>query len=273
MEIKTSIQGWLIYITMVFYFCAAAGYLINSLRKKESGTVEILSSLLYFLGFITACLSVGYRSYKTGHIPMQNLFEVFLVLGVLVYPISMFCRGFLGIGLIWADLIIGLLVLFPAGFVFSEKVSKLAPALQSPFFGPHVAAYMLGYIFHTKGAIQAGMRLAGKVRPSDVSLLSYESASYRLTKIGFPFLTLGLILGAVWAQRAWGRYWGWDPKEMWSLATWLIFVFYFHFRIVYKQTKPKVSAFILILGFAGIITTLLWVNLSRLFPGLHSYAF
>jgi len=89
---------------------------------------------------------------------------------------------------------------------------------------------------------------------------------------GFPLLTLGLILGSYWGKKAWGDYWGWDPKELWSLASWLVYVGYFHFRYMFGKKYPQINSIWAIAGMFVIIVTLLWVNLSRLFPGLHSYA-
>jgi ABC-type transport system involved in cytochrome c biogenesis permease subunit len=89
---------------------------------------------------------------------------------------------------------------------------------------------------------------------------------------GFPLLTLGLILGSVWGKLAWGDYWGWDPKELWSLASWLVYVGYFHFRCMFGKTRPSINSIWAIVGMAVIVITLLWVNLSKLFTGLHTYA-
>jgi ABC-type transport system involved in cytochrome c biogenesis permease subunit len=97
-------------------------------------------------------------------------------------------------------------------------------------------------------------------------------ATHRLVRLGFPLLTLGLVLGAWWGKLAWGDYWHWDPKEMMSLATWLIYVGYFHFRAIHGRRHRRVSALLALAGLAGIIVTLLWVNLGRIFDGLHSYA-
>jgi ABC-type transport system involved in cytochrome c biogenesis permease subunit len=100
----------------------------------------------------------------------------------------------------------------------------------------------------------------------------YDRSVYRLVCLGFPFLTAGLLSGALWGKQAWGDWWNWDPKELWSLATWLLYVAYFHVRAILPHRRPRVEACIVVLGLALIVITLLWVNLSRLFPGLHSYA-
>jgi ABC-type transport system involved in cytochrome c biogenesis permease subunit len=89
---------------------------------------------------------------------------------------------------------------------------------------------------------------------------------------GLPLLTAGLLLGSVWGQQAWGDYWGWDPKELWSLVSWLLYVGYLHFRSLYGSRHARLNSLWVIAGILAVLITLIWVNLSRLFPGLHNYA-
>jgi ABC-type transport system involved in cytochrome c biogenesis permease subunit len=262
MQIKFTFQGLLIYITIGAYLLA---FLAALLRCQKVGHI------LYVFGFAVAALAFGYRWYDVHHIPFQNLFEVFLSLAVLVYPISLFSHRVLRIGGFTADMLIGAIVLFPAGFVFSAEPQQLPPALQSWLFAPHVAVYMLSYIFMAKASFQAVCQLAGFTQ-KDERLLPYEDATYRMICAGFPLLTLGLILGSVWGKLAWGDYWGWDPKELWSLASWLVYVGYFHFRYISGKTRPRINSIWAIAGMVVIVITLLWVNLSKLFMGLHTYA-
>lgn len=262
MEIKYTIQGLLIYVAMAGYFFA---FVMTLLRRAKTG------NRLYVLGFVVTAFAVGYRWYHVSHVPLQNLFELFLCLGM-IYPISLFCRRVLGVGGWCGDMVLGIIVLFPAGFIFSAEPRQLPPALQSPLFAPHVAVYVLSYIFMAKAAYQAICQLAGKTPHDQQNLLSSEQAAYRMICAGFPLLTLGLILGSWWGKIAWGDYWGWDPKELWSLASWLVYVGYFHFRYVFGKKYPRINSMWALAGMTLIVITLLWVNLSRLFQGLHSYA-
>jgi ABC-type transport system involved in cytochrome c biogenesis permease subunit len=260
MEIKYTPQGLLIYVSMALYLLAL---LLTLFKYRKAG------HMVYILGFAAACASFMYRWQHVGHIPMQNLFEVFLCLGM-IYPVSVFCDKILHIKGYAADMLIGIIVLFPAGFVFDAEPQQLPPALQSWLFAPHVAVYMLSYIFMAKAAFCAFEQMAGK--HSDLKSLNPELATYRMVCAGFPLLTLGLILGSYWGQQAWGDYWGWDPKELWSLACWLAYVGYLHFRGMYGKKYPRINSAWVILGLIFIIITLLWVNLSKIFQGLHSYA-
>jgi cytochrome c-type biogenesis protein CcsB len=97
-----------------------------------------------------------------------------------------------------------------------------------------------------------------------------DNLSYRILGIGFPFLTIGILSGAVWANEAWGSYWSWDPKETWALATWFVFAIYLHTRIT-KGWRGKKPAIIASLGFVFVWICFLGVNL--LGEGLHSYGF
>jgi ABC-type transport system involved in cytochrome c biogenesis permease subunit len=261
MAVKYTIQGLLIYAAMAGYLLA---FVVTLLRRRKAGRI------LFLAGFLVGCTAIIFRWVDVRHLPMQNLFEVFLCLGVLAYPISIFCNRVLRVGGIAADMLIGVVVLFPAGFVFSAEPMQLPPALQSWLFGPHVLVYMLSYILMTKAAVQASLQLAGK--NAEGTILAPEEATYRMVCAGFPLLTLGLVLGSIWGQNAWGDWWGWDPKELWSLASWLVYVGYFHFRYMFGRRFPRINSLWAVAGLVVIIITLLWVNLSRLFPGLHSYA-
>ena len=120
------------------------------------------------------------------------------------------------------------------------------PALQSWMMAPHVAAYAASYLLLLFAAFGIGRRFVA---------------------VGFFLMTVGLVLGAWWGKMAWGAWWQNDPKELWSLATWVVYACYF-----FAYRHPRAERALRILGAAFIILTLTWVNFSRLFAGLHSYA-
>ena len=95
-----------------------------------------------------------------------------------------------------------------------------------------------------------------------------DNLSYRLISVGFSFLTIGILSGAVWANEAWGSYWSWDPKETWALITWIVFAIYLHTRLI-KGWKGKKSSIVASIGFITLWICYLGVNL--LGKGLHSY--
>ena len=118
----------------------------------------------------------------------------------------------------------------------------LMPALQSPWFIPHVTVYMFSYSFLGCAFLLA---LAGMFTSRDGIMEAADTLVY----IGAAFLTFGMMSGALWAKQAWGHYWNWDPKETWALATWLSYMLYIHLRLLRKGTR-KVQCMLLIFCFA-----------------------
>lgn len=259
MEIKYSIQALLIYAGIAAYLLAFAVQLLR-LHRTAHG--------IFIAGFLFSTVSFVYRWFNAGHVPLQNLFELFIAMGAAVFALSYLGERLLRVNQRAVDMLIGAAVLFPAGFVFSEAPQHLPPALQSPFFVPHVAVYVLGYIFMFKAGLAAAAALAAK----QDSRPQRELDAYRLIRTGFPLLVLGLVLGSIWAQFAWADYFGWDPKELWSLVTVLVYAVYFHWRFMFKQRYPRINSLCALAGLAAVMITLLWANLSALFAGLHSYA-
>jgi ABC-type transport system involved in cytochrome c biogenesis permease subunit len=197
------------------------------------------------------------------------MFEVCLSMGVLIFLLTLFCRHYFKVGGAAADMLIGAVLLVPVGFVFPHEPQKLPPALQCWLFIPHVAVYLLSYVIMAKATVQA---CACMIASSPDIKQEHETGAYRMVGLGFPLLTMGLLLGSWWGKLAWGDYWGWDPKELWSLASWLVFIFYFHFRYTYGRKYMKANSIWIAVGMVVILITLFWANLSNLFTGLHSYA-
>lgn len=256
MTLKTSLLGWLIYAAMALY---GAAFAVGGRRSGRG---------LFAAGFAAAAAAAAWRWISTGHVPLQNLFEVFLAMGALIYPMALSWRRLPAAGE-RADPLLGAILLFPAAFVFPETPRPLPPALQSPLFAPHVLVYLAAYVLMAKAAIVAAAQFG---RGPEDDRMRRDRAAHLLASWGYPFLTLGLLLGAWWGKLAWGDYWHWDPKEMWALATWLLYAGYFHARKLLGRGSERLYAVLLLAGFAAIILTLSWVNLSRLFGGLHSYA-
>jgi ABC-type transport system involved in cytochrome c biogenesis permease subunit len=288
MTIHYSIEGNLIYVAMIML---AVGLVLSLLRKIKWLSAVVFGAFVVLLaGWIRRWIAVG-------HLPMQTMFEVFLTLAMVLFPIGVVARRVVGINDGWhgqaqlgrgdswdivADLILAFVILFPAGFVFSDQPQVLPPVLQSPLFGPHVLAYMLSYVLMAKAAMYA---TAGLIQKKSVGWqpprqpqademdgrMYVEQSAYLLACLGFPLMCLGLMLGSVWGVFAWGDWWNWDPKELWSLACVLMYAFYFHWRHYFGQKFLRANCLLVILGFVFILITLLWVNFSRLFPGLHNY--
>ena len=135
----------------------------------------------------------------------------------------------------------------------------LMPALQSPWFAPHVIVYMFAYAMLGAGAVVAVYLLVRSrkraIEPGVMDLCD------NLVYVGTAFLTIGMLFGALWAKEAWGHYWSWDPKETWAAATWLGNLLYIHFR--FQKNKQYRSA-LGILVFAFILLQVCWFGVNYL---------
>jgi cytochrome c-type biogenesis protein CcsB len=227
-------------------------------------TVMVIISIL----FIT--LTIISRAVQTGHGPFSNMYEFALAFawGVVVAGLLFRWRyqtsSVLNIGLI-----VALLLLIFARVQYAQP-SSLVPALQqSTLLSVHVASAVVAYGTLTIGFGAAILYLIQNQRNSnwlpDLEVL--DAISYRSVIIGFPFLTLLIILGALWADIAWGSYWSWDPKETASLVTWLIYAAYMHARIM-RGWRGSRASLLLIAGFAAILLTFFG---NYIFTGLHAY--
>ncbi len=275
MQIKYTLQGLLIYLSALFFAATLtvcltlwAGRKRNRQREVHRD-IERLKKGFWFAGFLTAVVSLAWRGLHTGHPPMQNLFEFFLCMAAFLWPLSRLSRWKQGIDTTLCDSFLGLIILIPAGFIFDESVRRLPPALQSPLFVPHVASYVIGYIMLARAALVAAPLF---LRLERRRLLLLECASRQITAVGFLLITIGLLLGSLWGKLCWSHYWQWDPKETWSLATWMLYGTYFHLRYRYGLRYPRLLAALLWIGLLFVILTLTWINLSRLFKGMHTYA-
>ena len=168
----------------------------------------------------------------------------------------------------WRLLLAVSVIFFPAA------VNPLVPALQNTdLLAIHVAAMIIAYAALSVSFAAASLYIAQGGEKNRFARLPkarvLDDIAYKSVMIGFPILAAGIALGAYWANSAWGRYWGWDPKETSALVTWLIYGIYLHMRGLRKWAGMR-SAYILVLGFAAVMFTYFVVNLWV--SGLHSYA-
>jgi cytochrome c-type biogenesis protein CcsB len=149
---------------------------------------------------------------------------------------------------------------------WDAEIVKLPPALQSAWFIPHVVVYFVAYgalFFATAVAMVELVKPTLKLRAGSIlggQEIALEKVTYDAICFGFSLLTVGLLIGSVWAKSAWGDYWVWDPKENWSLVTWLVYAAYLHLRRV-KQWRGRRLACLSIAGFAIVMFTYLGMEL------------
>lgn len=135
----------------------------------------------------------------------------------------------------------------------------LMPALQSPWFAPHVIIYMFSYAILGAVTLVALYYLFREEKLQDKERIM--DMTDNLVYVGIAFVTMGMLMGAIWAKEAWGHYWSWDPKETWAAATWLGYLVYIHYRLL-KTSKNKTSMTILLLAF--ILLQVCWYGVNYL---------
>jgi cytochrome c-type biogenesis protein CcsB len=236
------------------------------------------------------------------YFPLSNLYESILFLSAILLICQQLAEIKLSTRLIRCLNLPLVLCLYWFGVSGLPKemraITGLAPSLQSNWLMMHVSVMMVSYgtlilgsllslLFlllniilikkenpSSKNSFYASeqnqdLQVINNQQPLQNSLLKViDTWSYRLIGLGFPFLTLGIISGAVWANEAWGAYWSWDPKESWALITWLTFAIYLHARLIKGWTGEKTAT---IGGIGFIIIWICYLGVNFLGKGLHSY--
>jgi len=252
------------------------------LEAKAQQRVEMFGRMglgLTIIGWALQLAGVVLRGVAAGRFPWGNMYEFVtasLLFVVTIYLVLAF-RGFR-----WLGLPVVLLTVIGLGLavtVLYVAVAPLVPALHSVWFVIHiVAAAVAGAAFNVGGLasilylMKARAERRGTVRgylakvPSSARI---DELAYRFHAFAFPLWTFAIAAGAVWAEYAWGRFWGWDPKETWSLVTWVVYAGYLHARAT-AGWRGKRAAVVAIIGLACFWFNFVGINL--LVSGLHSYA-
>lgn len=250
--------------------------LSRSSRKMERSAIAltVIAWILHVAGAV-------FRGLADGHVPWSNMFEFSLVSSCIVVGV------FLGL-LFWQNLAFlgtyitafALIVLGVGTLNFYVPVTPLPPALQSYWLVIHVFVATLGTAFFGVGAGLSIVQLLQTRREADrLQKLRFlgtiptseklENLAYRVIVVGFVFWTFTLIAGSIWAFHAWGRYWGWDTKEVWTFIIWVLFAGYIHARAT-RGWRGTRSAWLALIGFGAVAFNYTIVNLF--FKGLHVYS-
>ncbi len=265
------------YVVFGYLLCGFAyliGYVVAGKNKRVT---DILFGffIVIFVAHTGAILLRWIESYQLGigHAPLSNLYEsmVFFSWAIALALIVVRLRY-------QTDLII--LLGLPAVFLtmasiflldLDHKIKPLIPALQSNWLIAHVISCFLGYAGFAVSFFAAILLVLTRTVPAFKRILPdsklLDEIVYRSILVGLPMLTIGIVTGAAWADYAWGTYWQWDPKETWSLITWLVYSAFLHARLARGWTGDR-SAYLSILGFLAVIFTFFGVNYL---PGMHSY--
>jgi cytochrome c-type biogenesis protein CcsB len=256
-------------------------------EKEKPGRGEWAGRIAVILSVVGLVLHLGTtatRGIAAERMPWGNMYEYILsagLVGAAVWVFVMVRKPALRHLGLFASLSL-VVLLGAASLIAYTPVGPLVPALNSYWFIVHVSTIIVSSGIFLIGAVPAAMFLIkngydegkrrfpytlGKRVPDATAL---ERLTFRLHAFAFPLFTFGaLIAGPLWAEASWGRYWGWDPKEVWAFISWVVYAAYLHARAT-PSVKRTVATWIALLGFVTMLMTLFGVNLY--FEGLHSYA-
>ena len=258
--LSDGIRHMLAMVCAVFYLLAFGAWLGGELKLKK------ISSLMWAVGTVTNGLIVISNWVVNGYMPFVSMYQVLTFLGVTYSLVYVYVKGrFKG------EFMKPYFMLFQGvimvGVFFMGRTSSawtFPPALQSAYFIPHVFSYMVSYTLVAVAALLCAVSFFQKGE----NKLKHERAVYHLVLTGFPFMVLGMLLGALWANACWGSFWSWDLKETWSLVTVMTLSAYLHLR---RTTDfSKYAKVLVILAFAFEIITLFFVGMFDS-GSIHSY--
>lgn len=240
-------------LAALLYYGAFACYLLK--KKKRFGEKRLfayLPMLLWCAGAAANLTVILNNFFRNGYVPFVSMFQVLTFLSVCFLPVFLYmtyvcrckdCGAYFSLA--------SAIVMTGPCFMREGSVWTFPPALQSPWFVPHILMYMIAY---SLGTVAFLMTLVYLFKRSDGAF----RAIYCCERTLFPFMSAGMFFGAIWADQIWGGFWGWDLKECWSLVTWMIYMLSLHFarREKLKRFVPLAT----VLGFAAIIVTMFFVG-------------
>ncbi len=258
------------------YILAAAGY-ITYIFKPEQKWSAGASLWAPLAGFLCHIAYFAFRWSESGRIPITSFFEAanFLGMGIILVFLIMEVRfKIAALGSFMLPLVVILMI--PV-LILSGDIKTLNPVLKSGWLGVHTSLAVLGDAAFAFACIVSVMYLIqerqlkskhlGAIFHRLPSLDIMDTLSYKALTIGWPLFTLGMITGSIWANSAWGTYWSWDPKETWSLITWVIYLVLLHLRTI--GWRGRKMAYLSILGFIFVLVSFFVV--SRVNIGKHTF--
>ena len=233
----------------------------------------VLADLLLFAGLVARGLSAS-------RFPLANMYE-FSITGAFIF-VTAYLIALRKHDLRWLGLVVSLAALLTLGtattLLYVES-APLVPALKSPWLLIHVlAAIISGGIFLLANSIAGAYLILEKIERGKgrgpwasrlPSLDTLDQLTYRLIALVFPIWTFSIIAGAIWAEAAWGRYWGWDPKETWAFITWVAYAAYLHARVT-AGWKGKKAAWLCLIAGSTFLFNYVYVNIWG--TGKHTYS-
>jgi len=264
-------------LAMTFYFAAVVIGLVELFTSTKMTTKLMLGAAA--IGLVMHTVYIVGRYAAEGHFPVASPHEAtsFFAWCIMVLFFALEFRH--KVGLLGSFVMPVVMMLLVASSLFPREVDPtLSPVLKSNWFAVHT---FLAFIGDAAFALACGVGIMYVVQEHYVkskhlgglfqrlpSLESLDYINYRLITIGFPMLTLAMISGALWAEKAWGGYWRWDPREVWALITWLIYALILHARLL-AGWRGRRAAILSIVGFVSILVAFFGIKLLQ--KGLHVF--
>jgi len=287
------VSNYLVYSAMAVYTLSFIAHAIetawavkvpNSTTKTMDYTrtekVARIATAMMILGFVLLFAGVIARGVSAGRVPWGNMYE-FSITGALAFT-GAYLGALRKYDLRWLGLLISISVLLTLGTavtVLYVPSAPLVPALKSPWLVIHVSAAIIsGGVFLLSNVIATAYLYLDKMESKGEragwakrlpSLEVLDQLSYRLVAFVFPLWTFAVIAGAIWAESAWGRYWGWDPKETWAFITWVAYAAYLHARVTVGWRGRRAAWLCL---FAGSTFLFNYVYVNVWGTGKHTYS-
>lgn len=278
----------LIYVALFAYAFSFLGYAFATAFSVKPGGIDRsttkrsnrIATIFFIIATAALTLGVIARGLSATRVPWGNMYE-FSITGALTFAIAYLIIG-RKYDLRWLGLPITILILIILGTAITllyRPSAPLVPALQSTWLVVHVAAAIFSgglfllsntvastYLWLDRMERRGGRSEFAKRLPS---LEVLDQLSYRLVAFVFPLWTFAIIAGAIWAEAAWGRYWGWDPKETWSFITWILYAAYLHARVT-AGWKGRKAAWLSLIAGSSYLFNYVYINVWG--TGRHTYS-
>jgi cytochrome c-type biogenesis protein CcsB len=278
----------LIYVALFAYAFSFLGYAFATAFSVKPGGIDRsttkrsnrIATIFFIIATAALALGVIARGLSATRVPWGNMYE-FSITGALTFAIAYLIIG-RKYDLRWLGLPITILILIILGTAITllyRPSAPLVPALQSTWLVVHVAAAIFSgglfllsntvasaYLWIDRMERRGGRSEFAKRLPS---LEVLDQLSYRLVAFVFPLWTFAIIAGAIWAEAAWGRYWGWDPKETWSFITWILYAAYLHARVT-AGWKGRKAAWLSLIAGSSYLFNYVYINVWG--TGRHTYS-
>ena len=275
---------WMSALFVMATFAYFAGlFMRSSFTEKVASALTWSGATMGLVGLMVRWRESYLISHDVGHIPVSNLYEVFILFAIITALLYLFyerryqTRSLGGFVL----LIISAAVAFQLWYTFGKgahEIQPLVPALQSYWMKIHVPANFVGYGAFAMAAMigvayllktwQQQSNSQGLLATSLPDLAVMDDLMYKSIALGFAFFTVATVLGALWAAEAWGGYWSWDPKETWALIVWLNYAAWLHMRMT-KGWHGRPMAWWAVIGL--FVTLFAFLGVNMFLSGLHSY--